>query len=267
VPGSAHPGRPAAPLAELQRRVGREGGRVLGLAGALPPNLAAAAGLADLRSHDPIRPRSLAVLHRALGVDGLDLPGPVTRPWAALAGAWGVRWLATPPAGLPPGSVAAGWSESFRDGDACIFRNTRALPPLRLATRATPPPAGDPRDGAWEAIDFATTAVLEHPPRLSGQGGIEPLSSRPWKVVARVDSDGDVLALLHTPRTVGWRGYLDGRSVPLLTANLAAMAVVVPRGAHEVRFEYAPVGLLPGVLLTVTGLVGCVLLARRRRVP
>ena len=140
----------AAPaiVRELQRRASTEGGRVLGLGGALPPNIAARLGLADLRSADPVRPLALARLHQALGAAGMDLPGPVTTPWAGLAGAWDVRWLATPPEGVT-GPAAAGWQEAYRDAGGRLYRNARALPILRLATRVTPPP-GDAGAGAWE---------------------------------------------------------------------------------------------------------------------
>lgn len=266
MPGSVATSTSPPLAAALQRRVAAEGGRVLGLAAALPANLAARAGLADLRSNEPMRPRSLAALDLALGSDGLNLPGPVSLPWAALAGAWGVRWLATPESGLPAGAVAAGWVESYRDRDGRIFRNSRALPVLRLAERAVPPPAREARDGGWEGVDFASTAVVAYPPRLGGHGTLEVLSQRPSRVVARVAAEGDVLAVMHAPRTMGWTVSVDGRTAPLLTADLAAMAVVVPPGVHEVRFEYWPTGLIPGAALTLAGLVGCVLLPHRRRV-
>jgi hypothetical protein len=265
LPVSVVAAAPPPLVVALQRRVAEEGGRVLGLGAALPPNLAARDGLADLSSNEPMRPRSLAALDNALGSDGLDLPGPITRPWAALAGAWGVRWLAAPESGLPGGPVAAGWAEVYRDRDGRLFRNSRFMPALRLAMRAVPAPGAAARDGGWEGVDFATTAVVESPPPLGGRGTLAVLSERPCRAVARVTADGNVLVVLHSPRTTGWSGAVDGRPAPLLTADLAAMAVVVPPGVHEVRFEYWPTGLLPGALLSLVGVAGCVLLAGRRR--
>jgi uncharacterized membrane protein YfhO len=50
-------------------------------------------------------------------------------------------------------------------------------------------------------------------------------------------------------------------------ADLGAMGVVVPEGEHVVRWEYAPPGLVPGLVLTFAGLAGCLALAvcSRRR--
>ncbi|MBZ5589537.1 MAG: hypothetical protein LAO05_13325 [Acidobacteriia bacterium] len=248
---------PPGMVAELRARA-TGGGRLLGLGDALPPNLPARYGLADLRSADPVRPLGLARLHQALGARGMDLPGPVTTPWAGLAGAWGVRWLATPPEGVV-GSSAAGWEEVWRDAGGRIYRNSRALPVLRLASATSAPP-GDPGAGAWERVDFAATAVTTEVVKTGGEGSLAVIDDRPWRHVVRVRSQGTVLAVLHVPRAAGWRTYLDGRAAATVDADLGAMAVVIPTGDREVRWEYSPPFLLPGVILTAVGLLACLAL-------
>jgi hypothetical protein len=250
---------PPAIVNTLQSRVAAEGGRVLGTADALPPNLAARMGLADVRSADPVRPLALARLHRALGAEGMDLAGPVTKPWAGLAGAWGVRWLATPAQGLS-GACAFGWQEVYRDGGGRLYRNGRALPVVRLASRTVVPP-GDPGMGAWEGLDFATTAVVDAPIELGGGGTIAEVENSPSRYVAHVRARGRVLAVLHVPRAPGWRAWVDGRPLTPVNADLGAMGVVVGDGDHEVRWEYTPPGLWVGVSLTLVGLAACLLLS------
>ena len=267
LPGS----RPASPtpaiVRELQSRVAAEGGRVIATGAALPPNLSARLGLADLRSMDPVRPLALARLHLALGAAGSDLPGPVTTPWPGLAGAWGVGWLVTP-AGGHAGPSALGWQEVMRSGEGRLYRNPRALAALRLATKVALPP-GDAAVGAWESVDFATTAVTAERVSVGGEGTLTVVEERPWRHVARVRATGPVLAVLHTPRAPGWRAFLDGRQVRPLECDLGAMGVAIPGGEHEVRWEYAPPGLALGVVLTLAGLAGCLVLSlsspRRRR--
>jgi len=243
------------------------GGRVLALGGALPANLPARFGVSDIRSADPVRPLALARLHQALGASGMDLPGPVTRPWAGLAGAWGVRWLATPPDGVG-GPAAAGWEEVWRGTGGRIYRNPRSLPVVRLAA-PIPPPSGDPGLGAWERVDFATTAVVAGAMPAGGEGTLTLVEDRPWRRVARVESRGTTLAVLHVPRAPGWRAFLDGGEAVTLDADLGAMGVAVPPGSHEVRWEYAPPLLVPGAILSVVGLAGCLAAAVRpkRRSP
>lgn len=245
-------------LSELRRLQAREGGRVLGFGEALPPNRAAAWGLADLRGSDPVRSVALARLHQGLGSAGLDLPGPVMRPWAGLAGCWGVRWLATPPAGLPA-DVATGWEPVTAGEGGRLYRNARELPVARVAATAVQSP-GDPAEGGWEGVDFSSTAIVEEPVELGGRGTLEVTEGRPWRWTARVRAGGPVLVVLHVPEARGWKALLDGRPTTIRRANLAAMGVLVPGGEHEVCWEYRPPGLIAGVVLTVTGLVGCAVL-------
>jgi hypothetical protein len=256
---------PPPTVALLQRVVRREGGRMLGLGGAFPENLPALYGFADLRSNDPVRPLALARLHRALGATGMDLAGPVTTPWAGLAGAWGVRWLVTPPGGLS-GPVAVGWREIYADAHARIYRNTRALDEVRLACAAIESP-GDPATGSWEPVDFATTAIVAGPITASGGGRLEVVERRPAQTTVTVVAHGTVLAIRHAPRAPGWTATLDGQRVPLIEVNLGAMAVAVPDGEHEVRWRYQPPGLVVGAVLTLAGLLACGMLvfAGRRR--
>ena len=258
LPGS----RPAALVPEivrtLQARADREGGAVLATGPALPANIPARFGLSDLRSADPVRPLAMARLQRALGSSGAELPGPLTTPWAGLTGAWGVRWLATPPGGLPA-SCAAGWDEVYRDDGGRLYRNTRALPPLRLAVRVARP-AGASGVGERERLDFAVTAVSDTPLALGGTGTLAIVEDRPASHAARVRASGPVLAVLHVSRAPGWRATVDGRPAALMEADLAAMAVVVPGGEHEVRWRYSPPGLAAGAALTLAGLAGCLAL-------
>jgi hypothetical protein len=264
---ASRPGDPAAAMVRtLRERTEREGGRVLGVGAALPANLAARVGLADLRSADPVRPHALASLHRALGAAGMDLPGPVTTPWAGLAGAWGVRWLVVQD-GDPTGRSARDWQEVYRDGTGRLYRNLRALPVLRLATTAVISP-GEASAGGWEAVEFASTAVTAESVQVGGDGTLEIVEDRPARHVAHVQVRGRVLAVLHAPQAAGWRVFMDGRQERPVNANLGAMGVIVPEGRHVVRWEYTPPGLPSGIVLTALGLAGCLALAlscQRRR--
>lgn len=247
-------------LGSLQRQ---EGGRVLALAAVLPANRAAVAGLVDLAAHDPVRSLSLTALHRALGCEGMDLPGPCQRPWAGLAGAWGVRWLATPASGLPA-ALEEGWQPALFQPEGRIYRCERVLPVARAVREVVASP-GDPASGAWESLDLAAVAVGQRPRWLGGQGSLEVVERRPWRWQATVHAQGSVLAVLHVPHAPGWRAWLDGREVPIETVNLAAMAVEVPDGKHAVVWRYAPPGLFAGALLSALGLSACAALGFGRR--
>jgi uncharacterized membrane protein YfhO len=54
----------------------------------------------------------------------------------------------------------------------------------------------------------------------------------------------------------GWSAAVDGRSVPLLRANLIMRALRVPPGMHRIVLEYHTPGLRPGAVVSL----GCLLL-------
>jgi len=263
VGGASVAGDESPFFADARRLIRAEPGRVVGVGAALPPNLGAGLGLSDLRANDPTRNTRLVALHHALGSAGDDLPGPLTRPWAGLAGAWGVRWLIAPAPGLT-GPAAAGWQEALRGDRAVLYRNARALPVVRLATQAILSP-GDPTEGSWQRIDFAVVAVTEEPVSLGGSGRIEVLEDRPAHHTVRAVIDGKALVVLHVPSAPGWRAELNGRPVAIRVADLAAMAVSVPAGEHVVVFRYWPPGLIPGALMTLLGLIAAGVWARSSR--
>ncbi|HEV8266932.1 MAG TPA: YfhO family protein, partial [Thermoanaerobaculia bacterium] len=263
VPASAESVSLSDAALELRRCVVGEGGRTMGLGPSLATNLADRLGVADLRANDPIRPRRLADLHSFFGATGAGIPGAVTSPWPGLAGAWGVRWLAAP-AGTAPASIPNAWEEIYRGADGVIFRNRRALPVLRVATaERLLREAGSASE--VDATGFSSTALVEELHDLSGRASLEDVVERPARWRARAVVDGRALVVLHVPLARGWRATIDGREAPLVPADVAAMGVVVGSGSHDVVFRYFPTGLLAGSLLTLAGLLGCVVLAWPRR--
>lgn len=256
--------------AELRRHLLEDGGRLVGTGSALEPNLAARWGAADLRDHDPMRPRELAILHEALGCGRSALAGPLTRPCSGLLGAWGVRWLVTPPEGIVrepcPGCPGdGGWDEVYAGPTGRLYRNRGFLPVIRLVGRVVD--RSDRTGPCLEGLDFATMAVQgagqRGQPDLPGgaTGTLDVLEDRPAVHRVRVATDGEMLAVLHVPRAPGWTARLDGRHVPILTVDLAAMGARVPAGTHVVSWTYSPPLLLAGVALTLVGLSGCCVLA------
>jgi hypothetical protein len=261
------PASTSAPATTIAERLGtearREPGRVIGLDGALPPNLAARSGFADLRDNDPMRPRALTELHGLLGSAGSDLPAPVTTPWSRLLGSWGVRWLLVPP-GASPAATQAGWRAVYEGGDGALLENPHWLPVVRVVSgTAVVPSRLTGRE--LEGVDFAGRATSTIALPGGGRGTLVLMERRPWRIRARIQAEGDVVAVLHVPRAPGWRAWRDGTPVAIHTVDVAAMAVSVPQGTHDVRWEYRPPGLFAGAALTLAGLIGCALIAVRRR--
>jgi len=214
------------------------GGRVLGLGGVFPANLASRYGLVDLRSYDPLRPRPYVRMMVALGDENPVLGGALRRTPAGLSGAWSVRFLVTPPA-----AEATGWERVWSDDSGAIWRNPRWLPELRIAGRVVE--AGG--DEGWrilmeDGIDFATEAVVR-------DSGIDIAASDrelvdfdlgASRILATVRCDGPCLLVVARPWAPGWRAQVDGESCGVVRANLAGLGVAVPAGQHDVELSYNP---------------------------
>lgn len=108
------------------------------------------------------------------------------------------------------------------------------------------------------------TVLLERPPSFP------PATGPDVRPVVKTFRLNEVELAMTTPRAGmlvcsesnmhGWTARIDGRPVPIVDANYAFRAVEVPPGAHTVRFTYWQPGLTGGIVLSVLGLVACVLL-------
>lgn len=222
------------PVVRLQAAVAAEGGRVLGLHGWLPPNMASLHGLTDLNAYDPVRPLPYAAMMGRLGDHDPILGGAVSEAPPRLLGAWSVRWLLGPATARPPG-----WQEFWRDGSTSLWRNPAWLPELRVHGEVV---EGDLALLTSETLDLSRVAVV--PP---GSPAVEAESVRldlvtvqPTRVRASVECDGPCLVLLARPWSPGWFASVDGRPAELVLANLAGLGVVSPAGRHEVELRYRP---------------------------
>jgi hypothetical protein len=236
---------PTPPLVERLRGLQTErGGRVIGLDGAFPPNLAARYDMPDLRAYDPLRPQPFVDLMAALGDRDAMLGGPLRKAPPRLCGAWSVRFLVS-----PPGADVPGWEPVWSDGSGAIWSNPHWLPEVRVAGRAH---SLGHEDGwrllAGEQLDFAREAVVPAGTAAVAAGRHELLAvtSEGPRLRAVVSCDGPCLVVAARPWAPGWRAAVDGRPAPLVRANLAGLGVVSPPGEHTVELRYNPWRWWPG---------------------
>jgi uncharacterized membrane protein YfhO len=57
-----------------------------------------------------------------------------------------------------------------------------------------------------------------------------------------------------------WVATLDGHEVPVLRADYALRAVLVPAGHHRIEFHFRSKAIREGLMLTLVSLVGALLL-------
>jgi hypothetical protein len=67
---------------------------------------------------------------------------------------------------------------------------------------------------------------------------------------AETHFDAEKLLFFSVPWEAGWTAYVNGKAVPIEKVNIGFMAVRVPAGDCEIRFEYMTPGLLHGAMIT-----------------
>ena len=74
---------------------------------------------------------------------------------------------------------------------------------------------------------------------------------------AKIDSNSNNLLFFSVPYDEGWSATVNGESVEIIKANVGFMAVEIPEGKSEIRFDYKTPGWSLGVKISVASL--CVL--------
>ena len=83
---------------------------------------------------------------------------------------------------------------------------------------------------------------------------------------ASFTGDRDRLVFFSVPYEEGWSAAVNGQPVQVEKVSVGFMAVLVPAGTSEIRFEYRTPGLAPGILITCAGaLIFLIYLALIRR--
>ena len=157
---------------------------------------------------------------------------------------------------------------------AIVWQRLTSLPRVRWAGAAVVVPDADAQVAALVKGVPADTVVLSSgtasgQPGAGGTARIELTDDQGGEIAATVQADAPgYLVVADSLVGRGWSATVDGRSVPLVTADHAMAAVAVPAGGHVVRLEYDAPGLRPGIALSLLGLAslaGLLLGGRLRR--
>ena len=159
--------------------------------------------------------------------------------------------------------------EPLAAGDVVAYRNREALPRARLVDRWQPAPAGGAQalgaflDGIQAGqVDVAGTVRLDRAPDpapVAAAGGALPapefVDDGLDQVVLRTAAATPAVLVLADMNAPGWSARLDGKPVPLLTADLVLRAVAVPAGPHTVEFRYSDPSVRAGLTVSVIGAI------------
>jgi hypothetical protein len=181
---------------------------------------------------------------------------------SAFADLLGVRFIAT---GVPVEEIDSSLKPGdltfiARTGDAYVYENPRALPRVMLLAHWRQADFAELLRSGWPDVDPRGTVLLEHAPRglpaseTAGENGsARLLHYGSSEVVVSVEAPAPAILVLNDVWHPWWRASLDGSETEILKANGIFRAVVVPPGAHLVRFAFHPfTGAIAGLVSTFT---------------
>ncbi len=253
--------------------------RVVGADTALFPNTNVMAGLEDIRTHDPIERRDYTeLLDATCGYPPFEYAKRVRDLNAPVLDFLNVRYLVARPGYSAPGPK---WRQVYQGTDGTVFENAQVMarftvppqidvvaPRIQLpASRHALSAFGPPLMRYLTGDEYRQRALVLAEPRARLDPGV--LQQDPEGRVSVLDRSTntitlDVLAGPSVSRTLivgsvvqdgGWVATdKRGERIPVSLANGPFLALLVPRGHHQIRLSYRPPGLGFGLLLT--GLAG-----------
>ena len=142
---------------------------------------------------------------------------------------------------VPPGSDPA-------ECRFTVWENQDALPRGYVVGRAHVLRPGETERDALSQLDPRTEVLLDRDDLPAGPHQTYTAATRledtPNRVAFEVETSAPGYLVLADTWYPGWSATVDGRTVPVLRANIAFRAVALPEpGKHRVVFSYYPVGL------------------------
>lgn len=89
---------------------------------------------------------------------------------------------------------------------------------------------------------------------------VSSVSFKPQSVEAVIDTPETTLAVIAQSHYPAWRSTVDGVATPLLRANFAFQALVIPAGQHRIRIFYSDATFRRTSFISLLSLLGCVVL-------
>jgi hypothetical protein len=283
-PEKAVPPRTPA-IAYLQRH--RAEGRFVGVGFALPPDVAARYGLADVRGYDPPYPtaRYLALWQAGAPQQQEWTPLEVadfTPAAVQVVSVLGARFVIGSPGDRAPGGrdpAVSALRRVYGGRDATIFVNPRAAPRALAAPAVVlaPDAASTRAMLADSRFDPRRAVVVEAGQRgaaqLAGVQGVRGraaiVAERNARVTLHATLDRRGVVVLGDQLLDGWSVTVDGRRATPLRVDAVLRGVVVGPGRHEIVWSYALPGLRAGAALSALALAlltgGAAVAWRRRR--
>lgn len=151
-----------------------------------------------------------------------------------------------------------------------LYKNTTALPQAYLVTNVV---GAQSLNAAIKKIkepsfDAHQTTIIEAAENImqleSASKKVQPATVRRQDgqtVSIETQSSKNSFLIFTDTYYSGWRGFVDGKEVPIYRANANFRAIKVPPGHHQIRFEYAPLSFYGGLAIAAAALAAIATIA------
>jgi hypothetical protein len=137
-------------------------------------------------------------------------------------------------------------------GDVKVYENMDVLPRAFVVHRAraaeTFPPDFDP------TAEIIVEGGTDLDTRPGGPESVRVTAYEPERVEIDVELTAPGYLVLTDAHYPGWRAWVDGKEVPIATADWLFRAVCLEAGRHRVEFRFWPRSLWPGAMMSLAGL-------------
>lgn len=156
------------------------------------------------------------------------------------------------------------YSLVWQKGKWQIYQRNTALPRVLLTSQYEVISNDDKLLSRFYEPDFnhQQTLLLSQKPNFpshKGSGEANIISYFPDTIEVEVNSQTDSLLYLSDSFFPGWTSSVDNVQTPIFQANYNFRAVPVPSGKHTVTFNYSPLSVKSGAILSILSLIGLII--------
>jgi len=261
---------PTGTISYLKANLGHE--RFIGTQSALRPNVPMVFGLRDLRGYEDIINSHFAQLYKTLD-PAFNVPQKedlrLTPDQHRLLQVASVRYVFT--LRKPRvGTDASPFAWRAEEDKVALYENLQAVPRARVVLGATL--VHDIESAEQELLDpkndpHSSVVLLGKGPNTSaqvptsGNSSVKWIKDEPELIEVEANLTGPGYLVLSDNYASGWEATVDGRSTPILRADVAFRAVALPKGKHTVAFYYRPPLFYAGALISCTSIFVILLIA------
>lgn len=150
-----------------------------------------------------------------------------------------------------------------------VYENTKALPRAYLVSDYKVYNSPKEFTKTFFSINFnpEKTILLEEKPdaliansKSAENESAAVISYQPNNILIKTKTSNTRMLFLSDTYFPGWQAFIDGVQTKVYKANYTFRAVVIPKGAHTIRFTFSPSSFKIGSIISILSLIAALLL-------